>query len=180
MVKSTSNKSYVKSSAAKHLGKPSPMDKTPGLDSEIRLYELEYSDKTEEGEEAEIPVVHDSIIVVSKENLIKRKFPYIYMFDHDGPKVVSAMSDITSRLFENLEITSPMDVDQRVSYMQHILIGAAPNKYKAFLFECKHSAKNLTGDKWTLSKLKGLSTEDFWTWDKSDRLDCYGDAYLVM
>ena len=46
--------------------------------------------------------------------------------------------------------------------------------------ECKQSAKDHTGDKWTLSSLNGLSTEEFWTWSKSDGLSYDGDAYLVM
>ena len=50
MVKTTSKKSYVKASAAKPSGKPLPGDKTPGLEPEIRFYELEDDGNTEEGE----------------------------------------------------------------------------------------------------------------------------------
>ena len=45
--------------------------------------------------------------------------------------------------------------------MEHIQIGAVINKYKAVLLECKQLEKDITGDKWTLGDLKGLSTEDF-------------------
>ena len=48
MVKTTSKKSYFKSSAAKPLGKPLPGDKTPGIEPEICFYELEDCDKIEE------------------------------------------------------------------------------------------------------------------------------------
>ena len=41
------------------------------------------------------------------------------------------MRDLTREVFEHLEITSHMDVDQRVAYTQRILRGAALKKYKA-------------------------------------------------
>ena len=46
--------------------------------------------------------------------------------------------------------------------------------------ECKKSAKNITGYKWTLRNLKRLSTEGFWTWDKGYQLDYDGDSYLDL
>ena len=63
-----------------------------------------------------------------------------------------------------------MEVDQRISYTQHILRGAALQKNKAILMECKQLVKYLAGDKWTLGDFRALYAEDFWTWDKSDRL----------
>ena len=53
--------------------------------------------------------------------LAKRKFPYIDMFDHEGPTLV----------------TSPMELDQRVAYTQRILRGELLQKYKEILLECK-------------------------------------------
>ena len=73
-----------------------------------------------------------------------------------------------------------MDVDQRVAYMQRILRGSALKKYKAFLSEWNQSEKDLVGNKWTLVKLKGISTDDFWTWDKIERLYYDGDSYLGL
>ena len=61
-----------------------------------------------------------------------------------------------------------MEVDQRISYTQHILRGAALQKNKAILMECKQLVKYLAGDKWTLGKMKGLSTGNLWTWVKID------------
>ena len=107
------------------MGKPLPRDKILELDTETRFYELYDVDKTEEGEEAETIVIHDSILVESKQNHVKRKFPYINTFDHEGPAGVSTMRNITIGVFEHLKTTSPMLVDQRISYMQHILRGAA-------------------------------------------------------
>ena len=46
--------------------------------------------------------------------------------------------------------------------------------------ECKQSTKDLAGDQWTLGELKELSTNDFWTWDKSDGVGYDGDAYLGL
>ena len=77
--------------------------------------------------------------MVSKQNVIKRNFPYIDMSDHEGPAVFNTMRDLTSGVFENLDITSPMDVDQRVACMQSILRGAALKKYKVVMVECKSS-----------------------------------------
>ena len=42
--------------------------------------------------------------------------------------------------------------------------------------ECKHSVKDIAGDKWTLGDLKAISTEDFWDWVNSDGLAYNGDA----
>ena len=75
-------KSSVKASAAKTLVNPPPVDKTLGLESFIRFYELEDGENTEELEEAEILVIHDSSLVASKKNLVNRKFPYIDTFNH--------------------------------------------------------------------------------------------------
>ena len=73
-----------------------------------------------------------------------------------------------------------MDVDQRVAYMQHIMRGASLKKYKAVLLECKQLAKVLVGDTWTLGDLRGLSTEDFWTWANSEGLYYNGYEYLGL
>ena len=100
--------------------------------------------------------------MASKKNLLKRKLYYINLFDHEVLAGVSAMLDLTSRVFERLETTSNIDVDKRVAYMQCILRGAALNKYNAVMLECKQLAKYLTVDKWTLGDLKGLSTEVLW------------------
>ena len=102
------------------------------------------------------------------------------MFYHKGPKVVNVMRKRTSRVVEHLEITSPTEVDQMVFYTQRILRGAALKKYKVVLLEWKQSAKDLVEDKCTLGDLKAISTEDFWAWDKSDRLTYDVDAYLVI
>ena len=75
--------------------------------------------------------------------------------------MVSIICDLTSRVFDHLEITLPMEVDQRVVYMQTILRGSAINKYKTVLLECKQLVKNLMGDKWTLGDLKALFIENF-------------------
>ena len=111
MEKTTSKKISVKVSA----GKPLPGDKTLGIEPVIRVYAVEHVDDTEEGEGSYILVIHDSSLGVSKQDLVNIKFSYIGMFDHDRPTVVSAMCNLTSGVCENLDITSPMDVDQRVA-----------------------------------------------------------------
>ena len=56
------------------------------------------------------------------------------------------MRELTRGVFENLGITYPMDVDQRVAYTKRFLRGAALRKYKVVLLECKQSAKDLMED----------------------------------
>ena len=102
------------------------------------------------------------------------------MFDHEVPAVVKMMSDLNIGVFDHLDITSTMEVDQRVSYMQHILRMDAPKKYKAVLLEYKQLDKDLAEDKCTLGDLKGLSIDDFWTWKKSDGLAYDEDSYLEL
>ena len=45
--------------------------------------------------------------------------------------------------------------------------------------KCRQPAKELRGDEWTLGKLAGISTENFWTWDKTDTTGYYGHDYLA-
>ena len=102
MTKIISKKISVKASESKPLGKPPPGDKTFGIDTDIRFCAIEYGDETEEGEESEILVVYDSSLAGSKQNLVKRKFPYIDTFNHEVPVVISAMRDLTVGVFDHL------------------------------------------------------------------------------
>ena len=45
---------------------------------------------------------------------------------------------------------------------------------------CKQLAKELAGDEWTLGNLSGVSTEDFWTWSKTDTIGYDGHPYLAI
>ena len=56
--------------------------------------------------------------------------------------MVSAMRDLTSGVFEHLDTTYPMEVDQRIAYTHLILRGAALRKYKVVLMACKESMKD--------------------------------------
>ena len=179
MANTISEEISVKASAAKPSGEPSPGDKTLGLEPVIRFYAIEDVDETEEGEEAEILVVHESSLAVSKQNPIKRKSPYIDMLDHEGPSVVSAMCNLTIGVFEYLEITSPVEVDKGVAYAQRTLKGAVFKNYREVLVGCRRSAKELAGDEWNLVKLAGLSADDFCTWVKTDSTGYDKHAYLV-
>ena len=90
------------------------------------------------------------------------------MFDYEVPIVNSTMRNLTVRVFEHLNITFPMDVENRLSYTQRILRGAVIKKYREVLATCRQSAKELVGDECTLRELTGLSVEYFWTWAKTD------------
>ena len=62
-------------------------------------------------------------------------------FDHEGPVSIGAILDVTVGVFEHLEITSPVDVDRRISYTKRILRGAALIKYREVLVTCRQSEK---------------------------------------
>ena len=89
------------------------------------------------------------------------------------------MHDLTIGVFENLDITSPMDVDKRLAYKQLILRGATLKKYQKVLVKWKQLAKELAGDYWTLGELDRLSAENFWTWANTDTIGYYGHDYLA-
>ena len=91
----------------------------------ILSYELEYSDKTEGGEEVEILIPHDKSLAAFKKNLVKSKFPYTNAFNHEGLTVISAMHHLTSRVFDYLEINYTMEFYQIIAYTQCILRGVA-------------------------------------------------------
>ena len=128
MAKPISKKSYVKASAAKPYIKPPPGDKTCGLEPAIHFYEIEDGDETEKGEDTETLFVYDLSLAASKQNLAKRHFPYIGKLDHEGPMVINTMRDLTVRMFENLDINSPTNVDKRLAYTQRILRGSTLKK----------------------------------------------------
>ena len=106
--KTICKKISVKVSVAKPSVKPLPGYTTLWLEPEIHFYKIKDVDKTEKGYEAEILVVRDSILAVSKQKLVKGKFPYIDTFDHEGPAVLITIYDLNSEVFENIELTSPM------------------------------------------------------------------------
>ena len=116
MAKSISEKISVKDSAAKTLVKPLLGDKTFGIEPAIRFYDIEDGDETEKVEESEILVFYDSSLAVSNQNLTKRHFPYIGMFDHEGPVVINEMRYLTVGVFEHLEVIFPTDVYKRLAY----------------------------------------------------------------
>ena len=73
--------------------------------------------------------------------------------------MVCDIHNLTSRLFEQLEITSPIYVYQRVNCMQLLLRGSALKKSKAVLMECKELAKELAGYQWNLGEIKDVNMD---------------------
>ena len=92
--------------------------------------------------------------------------------------MVRTMRNLNSGVFEHLETTSPMDVNQGINFKRRLLRGAAIKIYMAVLKEYKELAKELLGDQWNRVDVKKLSMERFWTSAKEDGLDDDGDAYL--
>ena len=69
------------------------------------------------------------ISAASKKKLVRRNTPYINLFGHEAPYLISAMRDLMVVLFEHIEITSIMDLDLKIKYTKKILIGPELNKY---------------------------------------------------
>ena len=59
MERSIIKRNSAKASTAKRLDTPLHEDKSFGLDPDTRLYLIEDGDNTEEGEDAEILIIHD-------------------------------------------------------------------------------------------------------------------------
>ena len=97
------------------------------------------------------------------------------MFDREGPAAVNTMHELTSGVFENIYINSPMDVEKIVAYTQRILICYAIKKYKAVLVECKQLAKDLAVGFWDLVEMNEISTNNLWNWANKDITGYDGD-----
>ena len=95
----------------------------------------------------------------TKQNIVKRNFPFIDMFDHTGTSMLRVMRNLTVRVFEHLEITPHSNVYQSIAYLQHILRGSAPKKHKTVLAECKESTNGLYGDQWMFGPTKYVTME---------------------
>ena len=130
MANPISKKISVKDSTTKPSDKPPPGYKTCGLDIAIRFYEIEDGDETEKVEEAEILFIYYSSLQASNQNLVKMQFPYIDTFNHEVPVVINTMRDLTSRLFEHLDIISPTDTYKRLACTQRILRVLVLKKYR--------------------------------------------------
>ena len=77
--------------------------------------------------------------------------------------MVLAMREITIRVFEHLDITSPLNVYKRMNYMQSLLRGSTIKKYKTILTECKENTKGIAGYQWKINEVKDVTMERFWT-----------------
>ena len=69
------------------------------------------------------------------------------------------MRELTSGVFEHLEVTSALDVDKIVNYTHRLLVGTVLNKYKTVLLEFKELANGISGDHWTFEATKYLTME---------------------
>ena len=56
-------------------------------------------------------MIQSSSLAASKQNLVKRKFPWIDNFDHEGPPVINVIHDLKFIVFEHLEVKSKLDMD---------------------------------------------------------------------
>ena len=116
---------------------------------------------TKKEEEVEILIIHDSILSASTQNLIKREFPWIDMFDHEGPTVINVMRDLIVIVFEHLVIMSKKDLDLRIKYTERILRNSTLKKFRQVLLTCKDAARGLVGNQWTLRAAKNMTMEQF-------------------
>ena len=89
------------------------------------------------------------------------------------------MHNLSVGVFDQLDTTSPMDMDKMVAYNQRILRGAALKKYIEVLVTCRQLARELAVYEWNLCKVAGLSAEDFWNWDNTDTMEYDGHIFLA-
>ena len=123
--------------------------------------------------------MHNKSLTATKKNLVKKKFPFIDTFNNTGLTVVRVMHDLTVRLFEHQETTSPTDSDQRIAYTEWIIRGAALNKYKIILEECNDSVKEIAGDHRKIGPTKDLTMVQLWSLVKTHANSWSWDMYLV-
>ena len=95
-----------------------------------------------------------------------------------GPSFVCAMRNLTSGVFENLEILSHVSLDKRVKRMYHLLMGQELKKYKTFLEEFKDLDKGIAGYRWMLGVTKYITMQKFWTWSNLYGVNTSGYLYL--
>ena len=73
--------------------------------------------------------------------------------------MVCTIRDLTVVVFQHIEITSPMDVDKSIKYMQRIFRVTALNKYKQVLAGCMVFAKSLTWEHCSLVATKDVTID---------------------
>ena len=88
--------------------------------------------------------------------------------------MIRAIRDVTVGLFRHLEITSKIDVDKRINYIERILRREALNKYRQVLSECKDLEKGIDVDQWNMGAAKNVTMEQVWDWAKVDAIDRVG------
>ena len=88
------------------------------------------------------------------------------------------MCGLNIGVFDHLDTTSPIDVDQRVDYTHRTLKGYSLKQYREFLIGCRQLTKELAGDEWNLGKLTGLLADDLCIWSKTNTTGYDGHEYL--
>ena len=71
-------------------------------------------------------------------------------FYHEVPNVFNVMHDLMLCIFEHLGITSSLDVDDRVKYIERILKGESQKKFKSVLVSYKENNLYEEGENWTI------------------------------
>ena len=139
---------------------PMPSDKLIWVDPSVLCYKTEDGDKTEELNEEEILVIHNSSLVAKNQNLVKRRFRWIKKFDYEGPIFFKVMRDLALVVFEHLDITSKLYLYIRIKYKERILTGPIMKKYHVTLLVCKETYWVYAVDKWILGSAKYMSMEN--------------------
>ena len=71
------------------------------------------------------------------------------------------MCDLTVGVFENIEITYMLDMDQKVKLTEYILIGPALNKHHAPFMDYKETANKISWYQWHFGSEKDTIMEYF-------------------
>ena len=126
-----------------------PGDKLPGIDPDIFFYEVEYNDKSDNGDDAAILIIHIKIYKASTDTNQKNQkliFSVIKYVGHQGPKVIRMLQNMTVSVFENLSITTWKVIDQKFIFTDQILNGPSLTKFSNDVLSFKYITRDESGD----------------------------------
>ena len=81
--------------------------------------------------------------------------------------MINTVRDLTVGVFGHLEITSKLDIDLMIKYIERIICVSAVKSYRQFLLACKDIDRGCAGNQCTIGSAKNSSMNHFWNWDKA-------------
>ena len=99
----------------------------------------------------------------------------IKYFDHQGPKVILVLLDMTVSVFEYLEINTWKCIDKRWMFIEKFLNGPYFTKFRNAMLAFKELVRNKAGDQWGLGKLEDVCSDYFWVFCNTNGLGYNGE-----